>query len=297
MEEKKSKTVGIIAPSRPIYSRQKELMYGLEILKSWGVNIILSKNLEAHDYYSAGTPQQRASDVNEIFADKNINTVICATGGVTSNQILDLIDFEKISDNSKPIIGYSDNTNLLLAIYKMSGIQTYYGPDVCELYNQNQVALESYKNFLLNSNLELPLEFITIKKGKGTGKLTGGNLFAICGLLSSKYMPELAGEILFWEDCGMSPAHIDFHLNQLKLSGKLDNLSGMVIGHLEDCIDKKYPQDNKPVEEIVDNVLKEYDFPVIQVNYFGHEISNFQIMPIGAECIIDTEAHVFKLTQ
>jgi muramoyltetrapeptide carboxypeptidase len=296
MNKKHLKTVGVIAPSRPVYTRQTELSAGLEILKGWGVNTILSKNLHVHDYYSAGTKEQRANDVNQIFANNDVDIVICATGGITSNQILNLLDYKKIKENPKPLIGYSDNTNLLFAIYKKTGRPTYYGPDICELHNLNQETLESYRSFLQKSKLELPSEFSIIKEGKGSGKLIGGNLFAICGLLSTNHLPKLSGEILFWEDCRMSPAHIDFHLNELKLSGKIEKLSGMVIGHLEECIDKKYSQDNKPLKEIVNCVFEDYNFPVIQVNYFGHEINNFQIIPIGFECFIDTNKKVFALT-
>ena len=297
MNKKITKTVGVIAPSRPIYTRQSEFDAGLEILHSWGIKTILSKNIKAHDFYSAGTPQQRADDLNEIFANPEVDLVICATGGITSNQILKLLNYEMIKASTKQIIGYSDNTNILFAINKIAGNQTYYGPDICELHNLDENALEAYKNFLLNSEINLPSGFSTIKPGRGDGKLIGGNLFSICGLLSSKYIPSLDGSILFWEDCGISPAHIDFHLNQLKLSGKIENLSGMIIGHLEDCIDKKYPQDNKSLAEIANSVFSNYDFPIIQVNYFGHEIDNFHIIPVEYECLIDTSKQKFELTQ
>jgi len=291
----KESTVGVIAPSRPIYTRKGEFKRGLKILKDFGFNIKLGKNINKHDYYSAGTSIERAYDLSRMFADKKVNTIICATGGITSNQIINLIDYKLVKNNPKTFIGYSDNTNLLLSIFKKTGLTTYYGPDVCEIGNLSDEALKKYEGFLRTGATNISTKFNTIKAGKGKGKLIGGTLFSICGLLATQYLPKLDNAILFWEDTGESPAKIDFLLNQLKLSTKLENLSAMIIGHLDDCTDKKYPQDNKPIEEIVKTVFQKYNFPIIKVENFGHEIKNSEIIPIGMNCEIDTKNNRFKL--
>lgn len=288
-------TIGIIAPSRPIYTRENEFEAGLKVLKSFGFNIKLSTNIRKHDRYSAGKPQERADDLNSLFGDKTVKAIICATGGITSNQILSLVDYDLIRDNPKIFIGYSDNTNLLLAINKKTRLVTYHGPDVCELSNQNSETQNSYDAFLKTGKITLDNNFETIKSGQAKGTLIGGNLLALCGLLSSEFLPSLKNSILFIEDVGQSPAKLDFYLNQFKLSGQLDNISGLVIGHLEDCTDKKYFQDNKPIEKILINLCQKYSFPIIKVDYFGHEIRNFKILPLGIEAEINTEAKTFVL--
>lgn len=288
-------TIGIIAPSRPIYTREGEFEAGLEVLKKFGFKIKLSNNIEKHNYYSAGEPQERADDLNSLFRDKTVKAIVCATGGVTSNQILDLIDYDLIKNNPKIFIGYSDNTNLLLAINKRTQLVTYHGPDICELSNQNSETQSSYELFLKTGKIILDNNFETIKAGKTKGTLLGGNLLALCGLLPSEFLPSFKNSVLFIEDVGQSPAKLDFYLNQLKLSGQLDNISGLVIGHLEDCTDKKYPQDNKPIEKILIDLCQKYSFPIIKVDYFGHEIRNFKILPLGVEAEINTETKTFVL--
>ena len=288
-------TIGVIAPSRPIYTRKGEFKSGLGILEEFGFKIKLSKNIYAKDYYSAGQPKQRSEDLNEMFADKDVKAIICATGGITSNQILKLIDYDLIRRNPKIFIGYSDNTNLLQAIYKKTGLVTFHGPDVCELSTQNPDSIRSYGKFLTSGEFDIDSKFGVIRDGECSGTLTGGNLFEICGLLGSEFSPNLDKSVLFWEDLGQSPAVLDYHLNQLKLSGKMENIAGMVVGHLDDCVDKKYSQDNKPIEMILLEVFKEYSFPIIKVDYFGHEIQNFKILPIGLKAKIDTDQNIFEI--
>lgn len=292
----KNDIVGVIAPSRPIYTRKAEFERGLDILREVGFKIKLSKNIYSHDFYSAGTPEQRAQDINEMFCNNKVKAIICATGGITSNQTLGLIDYNNIKNNPKMLIGYSDNSNLLLAIHEKTGLTTFYGPDICELGNQNKETIKKYEDFLKTGVCNFDCCFEVIKTGKGKGSLKGGNLFTICGLLSSKYSPDFENSILFWEDAGLSPAKLDFHLNQLKLSGALERLSAMIVGHLDDCVDNKYPQDNKPVEEILLDLCVNYEFPIIKTEKFGHEIKNFEILPIGSNCNIDTEENIFDIS-
>lgn len=291
----KNDTIGIVAPSRPIYTRKSEFEKGLKILKSYNFQTRLSKNINRIDYYSAGSPEERADDLNRMFADKNVKAIICATGGITSNQILDLVDYNLIKINPKLFIGYSDNTNLILAIYKKTELVTFYGPDVCELPEQNSETIGKYIDFLKSEKVDTKANFSIIKKGKADGKLVGGNLSAICGLLATEYFPQVDNAILFWEESGETPAKVDNYLNQLKLAGKLARISGMLIGHLDDCIDKKFTKDNKGIEKIILEVCKDYNFPIIKIDNFGHNINNFNIMPIGLNAEINTQSNYFTV--
>ncbi len=260
------------------------------MLKNLGFKTKLAKNINSKDFYSAGTPEERADDLNSMFADPEVEAIICATGGITANQILELIDYDLILENPKLLIGYSDNTNLLLSIYAKTGLATIYGPDVCEISNQSDEALAIFKNSLLTGDFPLPTRFEVIKEGKVSGRLVGGYLPAIDGLLASEFAPDFENSILFWETVNDSPAKIDFLLNQFKLSGNLAKISGMIIGHLENCVDQKYPQDNKPIKDIVLEVSKNYDFPIIQVDSFGHEIKNFKCLALGREVVLATKS-------
>lgn len=290
-------TIGIIAPSRPIYPYQKEIYQGIENLKKLGFKVEIGKNLKQKLYYSAGTPEQKANDINEMFGDKEVKAIICATGGSSSNQTLDLINFNLIKKNPKIFIGYSDITTLLLSIYKKTGLITFHGPDAYEFFHISQKA----QNFFLNltagkiGNYVYPKEIKVIKQGKAEGKLLGGNILAMNALIGSEYFPAFNNAILFWEAVNLSPATIDFRLNELKIAGILDKISGMVIGYLSECTDKKYLEDNRSIDEIILEITKKYNFPIIQADYFGHDIKNFYTFPIGINSKIDTEKLKFEI--
>lgn len=290
-------TIGIVAPSRPIYPYQKEIYEGIENLKKIGFNVKTGKNLEQKLYYSAGTPEQKADDINEMFRDKEIKAIICATGGSSSNQILDLIDFNLIRENPKIFLGYSDITTLLLAIHSKTGLITFHGPDAYEFFHISKDA----QNFFLDltsgreNTYSYPKGMRVIKHGKAGGKLLGGNILVMNALIGSSYFPDLNSNILFWEAVNLSPAMIDFKLNELKVAGILDKISGMIIGHLSECTDKKYPEDDRSLDEIILEITKKHTFPIIQLDYFGHDIDNFYTFPIGINSQIDTEKFSFEI--
>ncbi|MFZ3054813.1 MAG: LD-carboxypeptidase [Minisyncoccales bacterium] len=296
---KKGDTIGIIAPSRPIVNIKKDIDEGIKILEDLGFKIKLGNNLYKRSYYSAGSAKERASDLNSMFANKNIKAVICATGGITSNQILDFIDYDLIKKNPKIFIGYSDITTLLLAINKKTGLVTFHGPNLCDLKNLSKKDKIFLFSMLMGERKEydFPNEIEIIKRGKAKGALIGGNIHSSNSLLGTKYAPTYNKKIWFWEEVGESPASLDQKLNQSKLSGNLKNISAMVIGNLSECIDKKYKEDNRPINEIILELTKEYSFPIIKVPYFGHNVSNFYTFPIGVTSEINTKTNKFKITE
>jgi len=290
-------TIGIIAPSRPF--NEKEILPCVRILESKGFKIKFGKNSHKKFYYSAGSAKERADDLNSMFKDKKINAIMCATGGIVSNQLLDLIDYEAIKKNAKIFIGYSDITVLLLAIHKKTGLITFHGPNLHSLKKLNKESEKFLFDMLTGkeSQYGLPTEIEVIKKGKAKGALIGGNIHLSNSLLGTKYSPVYDNAVWFWEEVGESPASLDQKLNQFKLSGNLKKISAMIIGSLSDCVDKKYKEDNRPINEIILELTKEYDFPIIKVPYFGHNVSDFYTFPMGVACEIDTKAREFKITE
>lgn len=289
--------IGIIAPSRPIYNIKKEIDAGILALEQLGFKVKQGKNIDKRFFYSAGTPEERVSDIHEMFADSEVKAIICATGGSSANQLLELIDFELIKNNPKIFMGYSDITVLLLAMYKRSGLPVIYGPTIYEMSTLTADA----KNFLfklLNGKEEefkYPSEMKVVRPGKASGKLVGGLLSLINSSIVTGDEPDFSGGILFWEEVNSSPAMLDFNLQALRLAGVFEKINGMVIGHLSGCDDKKYPQDNRPIEDIVLEKTAGFNFPIIKVDYFGHDINDFYAIPIGDNCEIDTEKSEFKI--
>lgn len=290
-------TIGIIAPSRPIYPYQKEIYQGIENLKGLGFKIKIGKNLGQKLYYSAGTPEQKSIDINDMFGDKEVKAIVCATGGSSSNQTLELIDFNLIKKNPKIFIGYSDISTLLLAIYKKTGLITFHGPDAYEFFHISRKAQDFFLNLTTGKmdNHIYPKKIRVIKQGKAEGTLLGGNILAMNALLGSEYFPAFDNAILFWEAVNLSPAMIDFRLNEFKIAGIMDKIAGMIIGFLSECTDKKYLEDNRSIDEIILEITKKYNFPIIQADYFGHDITNFYTMPIGINSELDTEKLKFEI--
>jgi len=296
---KSGDTIGIVAPSRPILLIKREVDKGIMNLRKMGYKIKLGKNLEKRLYYSAGTPKEKADDINSMFRDKKVRAIICATGGSSSNQTIQYLDFDLIKRNPKIFLGYSDITTLLLCLYKKTKLITFHGPDAYEFFHLSKEAASFLFDILSTGKNEYvyPKKMKVLKKGKGTGKLIGGNTLMMNALLGSKCSPDYRNSILFWEAVNLSPAMIDFRLNEFKLSGNFKDVSGMVIGYLSDCQDKKYPEDNRSIEDIVLNITREYKFPIIKVDYFGHDILNFYTFPVGIKASVDTEKKEFKLIE
>jgi len=292
-------TIGIVAPSRPILLIKKEIDKGIMNLRKLGYKIKLGKNIRKRLYYSAGTPKEKADDVNAMFKDKEVKAIICATGGSSSNQTIPYLDFDIVRKNPKIFLGYSDITTLLLAINAKTELITFHGPSVYELSHLDSNAL----NFLLNlisereESYAFPKKMAVIKSGKAEGKLIGGNIMVFNSLVDSNYCTPSQKSIFFWEEIGESPAMIDFRLNELKNRGFFEKISAMVVGHLSKCKDKKYPEDNRPIKKILLETTKKYKFPIIKVDYFGHDILDFYTFPIGIEASVDTGKKEFKLIE
>ncbi len=288
---KKGDVIGVIAPSRPLWNIKKEVDLGLERLAQHGFVIKRGKHLDKHFYYSAGSKEERVDDLHAMFADKNVKAIICATGGSSSIDLLRDIDFDIIKNNPKPFIGYSDITALLLAIERnVEGIAIH-GPNAYELSYISDDSFNQFVGILKGSRAAniFSEDIKVIKHGEASGKVLGGNITLVNALLANKFLPDFDNRILFWEEIGEAPAMLSFKLRELELSGKMNNIKGMIIGFLSDCVDKKYPQDNKGIEEIVLDVFSGYDFPIIQWNHFGHDISDFYSFSFGMTCKIDTK--------
>lgn len=290
-------TIGVIAPSRPIHNIKKEIEAGILALEQMGFNVKRGKNLENHFYYSAGIPAERVSDLHEMFVDPEVKAIICATGGSSANQLIELIDFELIKNNPKIFLGYSDITVLLLSMHEKSGTPVFYGPTIYEMSMLTSDARDFLFKMLRGASdvFKYPQKGEIIRPGKASGKLVGGILSRVESLVGTEYLPNMDGAILFWESVNSSPAAIDFELQALRLAGVFEKVTGMIVGHLSECVDKKYPEDNRPIEEIILDRTTGFNFPIIKVEYFGHDIDNFYPLPIGAKATIDTNSKNFSI--
>ena len=283
---KKGNCIGVCAPSGFIKEKNKEELKKTEnYLKELNINVIYSKNLYARKYGYSASVEEKVEDLNTLINDKNINAVAFAKGGNNANAILDYIDYECIKNNPKIFFGFSDNTILLNAIYKKTGLITYHFNNFKGLFDgDHNFNKEQFINAFIEGNKGLVKKnsnWITINPGVSSGKLIGGNLGTLVKLLNTKYCPSFKNNILFIEDLAYedSVEQVSSLVYQLKQNGVFKEINGLLIGNYDS-------QEEYSMEQIVKDAIGNVNFPIIKCNDFGHTSTNI-VLPIGAKCTLD----------
>jgi muramoyltetrapeptide carboxypeptidase len=290
--------IGVVAPSDPIHPDQQERMQeGIACLKSMGFSIQFGQHIFSADLDFAATPGQKAQDINEMFANSAIKAILCAQGGETANATLSLLNWEIIRNNPKIFLGISDITVLLNAIYHKTGLVTFHGTDLLWGFGNNLQAYEreAFLSTLIAGRIGLippnqPRQ--TVRSGQAQGKLLGGNLGCLQKLAGTPYWPEFVNAILFIEAYQITAkaCHSAFH--QLQQIGLFDQICGAIVGYIDSMQRDDSPKPH--MEEVLEEVTHEYDFPILKMNDFGHNCPN-TILPIGGEVFMDSDKGIVEL--
>ncbi len=284
---KPADTIGIAAPAGPfdhgLFHR------GTRVLEEMGFKVFVPRGLFETNGYLAGDDHHRARLVNELFADDNVDAIMCARGGYGCMRILPLLDYEAIQNNPKVFLGFSDITALLSVLLTRSHLVTFHAPVVTSLAE----APEAVRQALLEavSSAE-PLELnapgaATLAPGSASGILCGGNLTILCHLVGTAFAPDFAGKILFLEDRGEAPYRIDRMLMHLKLAGCFDDLAGLVLGSFQGC---GAPQD---ILRVVGDIFEDRRLPILAGLDAGHDNLNLTL-PMGVEATLDADRRVLS---
>ncbi len=299
---KKGDYIGIVSVSAPeAYEQKERFEKGINYLKSKGYNVILSSHVTKKRGYLTETPKTMAKDLMELFANEKVKCIICAGGGSNSNTLLQYIDFKKIKDNPKIFIGVSNPTILLNAINTMTGLITFHGPSIVWDFGEENGLCKFTDNHLwseiCNGNKKHIIKdedhtWISLKKGKASGELVGGNLISIQTLLGTKYEPDWNEKIFFFEDIGKQIERIDLMLTHFEDAGVFNKINGMIIGKLVSC----KPNDKEIYKMLLEKFSK-YDFPIIADVPFGHTQDKLTL-PIGSYISFDTaEPEIIKVQE
>jgi muramoyltetrapeptide carboxypeptidase len=291
---KKGDVIGIVSPasSPDDFTRIEQ---GVKYLESLGYRVKLGKHIFKRYGYLSSTDDERADDLNEMFADEKVKAIICVRGGYGTPRLLDKVDYNLIKKKPKIFVGYSDITALQLAIFKKTGLVTFSGPMLAvDIYsNFNSFAEEFFWRILTSREKKIEIknpngvELNTLKSGKATGTLLGGNLSLIASIMGTKYQPSFNGSVLVIEDIGEEPYRIDRYLSQLKNSGVLYKINACILGQFTDCAPKE-PEKSLTLEQIFNDYLGNLRIPVISNLSYGH-IPQKLTLPLGARVRVDAK--------
>lgn len=279
----KGDTVGILATARKI--DLVNLQPAIKLLESWGLHVVIGKTIGKSDNQLAGPDWQRATDFQEMIDNPKIKAVWAAKGGYGTVRIIDRIDFTQFKKHPKWIIGFSDVTVLHSHINNMN-IETLHSIVAISAKTASPAAIESLRKALFGEKLQYKLASHPYNKtGKATGEIIGGNLSVLYSILGSKSEVDTKSKVLFIEDLDEYLYHIDRMMMNLKRNGYFDEIKALVIGGMTDMNDNDIPW-GKDALQIIQDVLKDYKFPIIYNFPAGHSKDN-RAMIFGKTVSID----------
>jgi len=279
----KGDTIGILATARKI--DLVNLQPAIKLLESWGLHVVIGKTIGKEDHQLAGPDWQRATDFQEMLDNPKIKAIWAAKGGYGTVRIVDRIDFTSFKKKPKWIVGFSDVTVLHSHINNM-GIETLHAMMAVSAKTATNQAVETFRKSLFGEKLEYHIPASSFnKKGKATGEIVGGNLSVLYSILGSKSEVDFKGKILFIEDLDEYLYHIDRMMMNLKRNGYFDGLKALVVGGMTEMNDNDIPWGKNSLE-IIQDVLKDYKFPIIYNFPAGH-IKDNRALILGKVVTID----------
>lgn len=287
-------TIGITSPASAI--SLLDIQPSIQVIQSWGFKVEIGKTIGAKDFSLGGTDEERTADFQLMLDDPNIKAIMCARGGYGVVRIIDKLNFDKFKANPKWIIGFSDITVLHAHINSNYNIATIHSkmcnsfPSEWALAKPMQIeTLLSIRQVLTGQDVKYSAPPVSYNRpGRAEGILVGGNLSIIETLAGSGSDLKTDDAILFLEDTHEELYRIDRMFWNLKRSGKLDKLKGLIIGGFS--LEEETPGEEfgKSVYEIVTEKIKEYDYPVCFDFPVGHQINNFALK-CGAKHILNVD--------
>ena len=266
---KKGDKIAIVCPARKL---RTDITAALSLLEEWGLVVIEGKSVHAQYHQFAGDDQLRAEDIQIFLDNPDIKAVIAARGGYGTVRIIDDLDFSMFNKSPKWIVGFSDITVLLSHLTNALNIQSIHGQMLGSFAKGTAKSLETLRKALFGEDLFYTCEHHDLnRRGEAKGILIGGNLSILISLEGSVSQMDYNDKILFLEDVGEREYAIDRMLRMLKRSGKLAGLKGLIIGAFTEIEAEDIPY-GETVEQLILEIVKEYDYPVC----FGFPVGHIQ---------------------
>jgi muramoyltetrapeptide carboxypeptidase len=291
---RKGDTVGIAAPSS--YLLKSELEPGVELIRSWGLQVVIGQHVFRRHNSFAGTDEQRTSDFQAMLDDPRIRAIICARGGYGTVRIIRKLNFEKFLQNPKWIAGCSDIT-VLHGFLQNLGVESLHSemPRFVPPAEPDLASMDSLRAALFGETKQYNIQPAAENRtGKSRGILTGGNLSVLYSLAGSDLEPGMKGRILFIEDIGEYLYHIDRMMMNLALRDRLKNLKGLVVGTMNNMMISGSGY-RKPAYTVIREAVSLYDFPVMFGFPAGHAHPNISLI-LGREVEMTVSSKQCTLT-
>lgn len=300
-------TVGLVDPASAIWEPMNVEIVE-ESLAALGLKTKRGANLLARRGYFAGTDEQRAADVNAMFADPEVRAIHCVRGGWGCARLLPLLDWPMIARNPKILLGYSDITALLLPLHAKTGLVTFHGPVGTSQWNPfnvgylkrvlqdgEAVTFENLKEIDEDDLTVVENRTQTLHPGTARGRLLGGNLTVLTSIVGSGYLPDFDGCILFLEDVEEAPYRIDRMLTQLRLAGILPKARAVIWGNCSDCAPGE-GFGSLTIPEVLQDHIRPLGVPAWRGAMIGHIERQFTL-PVGAEVEVDAGAGTIRMIE
>lgn len=292
---KKNDLIGVVAPASPVTDSSK-IERGVRYIESLGYRVVIGRHVEQTTGYLAGPDAGRAADLHEMFRDRNVRAIFCLRGGYGTPRILPLLDYRLIARNPKILVGYSDITALQLALWKKCRLISFHGP-MCGVEMAAGIHSVTEERFwelvtsprkagILRTDQEKPSP---LHPGTATGRLLGGNLSMVAGILGTPYQPDFKGSLLFLEEVGEEPYRIDRMLMQLINASVISSARAVLTGRFTDCVPSDTSKPSFTVAEILQDTAARSRRPFLSDVPFGHTDMKLTL-PIGVRARVDAAA-------
>ena len=281
----KGDTIALLATARK--NIDDNLKPAIDLLHSWGLEVVIGSTIGLDNNQLAGTDKQRAADFQQQLDNPNIKAIWCVKGGYGTVRIIDLLDFTTFKKHPKWIVGFSDVTVLHNHLNTL-GFKSIHGIMPITAPRATPQAIETLRMALFGEKLSYTVApFTKNKLGKASGELVGGNLSILYSLFGSPSAIDCSDKILFIEDLDEYLYHIDRMMMNLKRNGCLESIKGIIVGSMTKMKDNDIPWGKNAIE-IIEDVTKKYNIPILYNFPAGH-IQDNRALILGNKVTLDVQ--------
>jgi muramoyltetrapeptide carboxypeptidase len=291
--------VGVCAPAGAVDAER--LARGVAELTGLGLRVRVSEGTTGRQLFTSGPTLSRRDELQGLYADEEVAGIVCARGGAGAGALLPLLDPALLREHPKVLLGCSDVTFLHLFLEGLDTVALH-GPMVAGHLADGAYDRESLRHALFGEGAPYassPDDLVSLRPGEGEGMLRGGCLSILAAAAGTPWAlrPREEGTLLFLEDVHERPYRIDRMLRQLRQSGALAGLRGIVFGDMKGCAPKL--DEGYTLEAVILEALEGLDVPVAIGLSSGHTSGPAVTLPLGvkARLLCDESSARFEVLE